>query len=143
MGCAAFAFYVSCRRLRLPSWPGVGDGGLRSWTESLLSTPLAADFGHGPEGAAGGAQLDTEFVFFAYETGCLHFLIVVRSRPLLRAWLGGDGEGAYEQRVCIPAPLAADFGPKEAWLEGLLLPLALAGPACNLKNALLRRRLRC
>ena len=28
----------------------------------------------------------------------------------------------------------------EAWLEGLLLPLALAGPAGDLKNALLRRR---
>ena len=31
----------------------------------------------------------------------------------------------------------------EAWLEGLLLPLALAGPAGDLKNALLRRSLGC
>ena len=31
----------------------------------------------------------------------------------------------------------------EAWLEGLLLRLALAGPAGYLKNALLRRRLGC
>ena len=57
------------------------------------------------------------------------------------AWPGGDGEGAYRLRVCIHVPLAADFGPMEAWLEGLLLLLALAGPAGDLKNALLRRRL--
>ena len=31
----------------------------------------------------------------------------------------------------------------EAWLEGLLLLLALAGPAGYLKNAPLRRRLGC
>ena len=31
----------------------------------------------------------------------------------------------------------------EAWPEGLLLLLALAGPAGDLKNALLRRRLGC
>ena len=31
----------------------------------------------------------------------------------------------------------------EAWLEGLLLRLALAEPAGYLKNALLRRRLGC
>ena len=32
---------------------------------------------------------------------------------------------------------------REAWLEGLLLRLALAEPAGDLKNALLRRRLGC
>ena len=37
----------------------------------------------------------------------------------------------------------ADFCPMEAWPEGLLLLLALAGPAGDLKNALLRRRLGC
>ena len=31
----------------------------------------------------------------------------------------------------------------EAWLEGLLLRLALAGLAGDIKNALLRRRLEC
>ena len=31
----------------------------------------------------------------------------------------------------------------EAWLEGLLLLLALAGPASDLKNPLLRRCLGC
>ena len=76
------------------------------------------------------------------ETGSLLF-IVFPSRPLLRAWPGGDGEGAYGQRVCVPAPLATDFEPIEAWLEELLLSLALAGPAGDLKNALLRRRLGC
>ena len=30
-----------------------------------------------------------------------------------------------------------------AWLEGLLLLLAIAGPAGDLKDALLRRRLGC
>ena len=100
-----------------------------------------------------GAQLDREFAFpasrrrrlrawpggggggAAYETESLLF---IWSRPLLRP--GDNGEGAYGHRVCIPAPLATEFGPMEAWLEGLLLRLALAGPAGDLKNALLRRR---
>ena len=34
---------------------------MRSWTGSLLSTPLAPDSGPGSEWAAGGAQLDGEF----------------------------------------------------------------------------------
>ena len=47
-----FAFYASRRRLR--AWPG-GDGrGALSWTGGLLSTPLAAVFGPGPQGAADG-----------------------------------------------------------------------------------------
>ena len=88
-----------------------------------------------PGGGGGGA---------AYETGSVHF-IVFPSRPLalFRVWLGGDGERAYGQKSCIPAPLAADFGPMMAWLEGLLRRLALADPAGDLKNALLRRRLGC
>ena len=84
-----------------------------------------------PGGGAGGA---------AYETASLLF-IVFGSRPLFRP--GDNGEGAYGQRVCIPAPLATEFGPMEAWLEGLLLRLARAGPAGDLKNALLRRHLGC
>ena len=43
----------------------------------------------------------------------------------------------------IPAPLATEFGPMEAWMEGLLLLLALAGPAGDPNNALLRRSLGC
>ena len=48
-----FALYASRRRLR--ALPGGGSGGLRSWMGSLLSTPLAADFGPGPEAAAEGS----------------------------------------------------------------------------------------
>ena len=57
------------------------------WTGSLLSTPLAADFGPAPEGAA----YSRHFICFP-------------CRPLLRARLGGDGEGAYGQRVCRGGP---------------------------------------
>ena len=41
----------------------------------------------------------------------------------------------------LSSPLAA--AQAEAWLEGLLLLLALAGPAVVLNNALLRRHLWC
>ena len=36
------------------AWPGGGSGGARSWTGSLQSTPLAADFGPRPDGAVEG-----------------------------------------------------------------------------------------
>ena len=54
---------------------------------------------------------------------------------------GGCGErGSLAARLMfLSSPLAA--ARVEARLEGLLLLLALAGPACELKNALLRRRL--
>ena len=52
-----FASYASRRRPR--AWPGGGEP--RSWTEIFLSTPLAADFGTGPEVGRRGAQLDEEF----------------------------------------------------------------------------------
>ena len=51
-----------------------------SWTEILLSTPLAADFEPGPEAAAEGVQLDGEFAVRA-------------SRRRFRAWPGGGGGG--------------------------------------------------
>ena len=85
----------------------------------------------GPGGGGGGA---------AYETGSL-LSIVFGSRSLLRP--GDKGKRANGQRVCIPMPFAAEFGPMEAWLKGLLLRLALAGLAGDTKNALLRRRLGC
>ena len=59
-----FAFYASRRRLW--AWPGGGGGGgARSWTEMFLSTPRAADFGPGPEGAAEGGAAGREFAFQA------------------------------------------------------------------------------
>ena len=46
--------------------------------------------------------------------------------------------------MTLPANLGNKWAARvEAWLEGLLLLLALAGPAGDLKNALLRRRLGC
>ena len=48
-------------------------------------------------------------------------------------------EGLARLFFFLSSPLAA--ARVEVWLEGLLLPLALAGPAGGLKDALLRRRL--
>ena len=47
-----FAFHASHRRHR--AWLGRGGGGARSWTGSLLFTPLVADFGPGPGTAVEG-----------------------------------------------------------------------------------------
>ena len=60
-----------------------------------------------------------------------------------RLWLAGRGCAGKEgpARLFLSSPLAA--ARLEAWLEGLLLRLALAGPAGDLKNALPRRRLGC
>ena len=60
-----------------------------------------------------------------------------------RHWRAGRGGAGKEGpvRLFLSSPLAA--ARVEAWLEGLLLLLALAGPAGDLKNALLRRRLGC
>ena len=57
-----------------------------------------------------------------------------------RLWRAGCGEEGPALLFLSP-PLAA--ARVEAQLEGLLLRLALAGPADYLKNALLRRRLVC
>ena len=51
-GLYRFALYAFRRRRR--ALPGEGVGGARSWTRNSLSTPLATDFGPGPDGAAGG-----------------------------------------------------------------------------------------
>ena len=83
----AFAFYASRRRLRalpggggggaqldrgfafsasrpqLRAWPGGGGGGVLRWTGSLLSTPLAVNFGLGPEGAPEGRPTKRGFCF--------------------------------------------------------------------------------
>ena len=56
----------------------------------------------------------------------------------LADWPGGCGEKWTCAAVSI-IPLAS--ARVRAWLEGPLLLLALAGPASELKNALLRHRL--
>ena len=58
------------------------------------------------------------------------------------AWPGGEGKEGPAVLFLL-SPLAAARG--EAWLQGLLLRLAraLAGPAGDPTNALLRRRLGC
>ena len=58
--------------------------------------------------------------------------------PSLAGWPEGAGKEGPAQ-LFLSSPLAA--ARVEAWLEGLLLLLALAGPAGDLKNALLPRRL--
>ena len=59
-------------------------------------------------------------------------------RRLWRAGRGGAGKEG-PARLFLSSPLAA--AQVEAWLEGLLLLLALAGPAGDLKNALLRHEI--
>ena len=56
--------------------------------------------------------------------------------PSLAGW-PGKLRGKRDLHCCFIHPAAALM---EAWLEGLLLRLALAGLAGYLKNALLRRR---
>ena len=74
----------------------------------LLSTMPLSSFRHGLEGAIDGRPMRLG-VCFSSSFRVAHCL----------AWPGGDGEGAYRLRVCIHVPLAADFGPMEAWLEGV------------------------
>ena len=98
---------------------------------------------------AAGLMLEHMFVFV-----CVCVYVVSEGAPTRRLpptspSLAGPGPGGLTGAVRgrgIPAavsifPLAA--ARLEAWLEGLLLLLALAGPAGYLKNALLRRRLGC
>ena len=78
----------------------------------MLSTPLVADYGPGPEGAAEGrshaAQLEGQFALCA-------------SRRRLRAWPGGGGGGVCSWTgSLLSTPPAADFGPcPEEAAEGL------------------------
>ena len=89
---------------------------MRSWTESLLSTPLDANFGLGRRGRREGAQPEGEFALHA-------------SRCLLRAWPGGGSGGVRSWTgYLLCTPFATDFGPgPEAAAEGQ--PTRRAGPA--------------
>ena len=123
-----FVFYASGSSRRLRALPGGGGGGALSWTGSLLFCLSVPTSGLARAGRRRGAQVDGKFAFYAsrrqlracprgggggaaYETGSQLF-IVFGSRPLLRP--GDNGEGAYGQRVCIPALLSTEFGPMEA-----------------------------
>ena len=99
--------YASSSLLR--AWPGGGSGGARSWTGSLLCTPLAANFGPGPEAAAGRGVC---FVFLSPQTSDLALRrqrrgalldgeISFHSHCRLRAWPGGGSGGALSwTRAC-------------------------------------------
>ena len=63
---------------------------------------------------------------------------VLSTSPSLAGWLGGGGERGTG--AAILAGCSGGLGLVEAWKD-MLLPLALAGPAGDLKNALIRRRL--
>ena len=54
VGLYRFALCASRRQLR--AWPGGDVGGVRSWTGSSLSTPLAANFRPGPEALRNAAR---------------------------------------------------------------------------------------
>ena len=69
--------------------------GPHSWTDIFLSTPVAADFGTGPEAGRRGAQLDEEFC----------------CTPLATDFCPGPDGGAGGRRVCFSTLLAANFEP--------------------------------
>ena len=137
-----FALHASRRRIR--AWLGGGGGGALSWTGSLLSTPLAADFGPGPEAAAGRGVC---FLRLPPSTSGLARrgrrrgaqLEIFLSTP--RAADSGPGPGvggggARSWTGSLPStPLAADFGPRPegavegraAWARSLLFYLSLTG----------------
>ena len=110
-GCAVngeFAFYASCRRLR--AWPGGGGWRVRSWKGSSLPTPLASDFGPGPEGAAERRSAGRGIRFLRLSpparawpgpspgerSGGGAAFSFYASRRRLRAWPGG-GSGALRR----------------------------------------------
>ena len=99
---------------------------MRSWTESLLSTPLAANFGLGRTGRREGAQSDGEFALHA-------------SRCRLRAWPGGGSGGPGVRSwtgYLLCTPFAADFGPgPDVAAEGR--PTRRDGPAGAAQEELL------
>ena len=97
---------------------------------SLVSTLLAVHFGPGPEGAVEGRPTKRGVCFSSSLGVAYCFGLEIMAK-------------GHMDKDFIPAPLATEFGPMAAWLKGLLLRLALAGPAGDPKNALLRRRLGC
>ena len=80
--------------------------GPHSWTDIFLSTPVAADFGTGPEAGRRGAQLDEEFCYAPLATDFgpgpdgaaggrrwTRSLLFYASCRQLRAWPGWGGGG--------------------------------------------------
>ena len=105
---------------------GGGSGGVRSWTGSLLLCASRRRLWAFP-GLRDGESAS-------------HRLSELLNAPGLarRRWR----RGPWTKSV-LSTPLATDFGSMEAWLEGLLLPMSLAGPVSYLKNARLRHCLGC
>ena len=146
-----FSCYGSRRRLR--AWPGGGSGGVHSLTGNSLATPLAANFGPGPEAAAeGGAgsllttPLAANFVpgLEAAAEGCAAgrgvpslFLSLAVAAAGFGPGLESAAEGAlsWTGRL-LSTPLAADFGPgPEAAAEGCaaVWGVALFASRCRLR----------
>ena len=116
--------YASSSLLR--AWPGGGSGGARSWTGNLLCTPLAANFGPGPEAAAGRGVC---FVFLSPQTSDLALRrqrrgalldgeISFHSHCRLRAWPGGGSGGALSWTRACSAVYASRSRLREGAVEG-------------------------
>ena len=109
-----FAFFASRRRLR--AWPGGGGGRVCRWMESLLFMPPR---GLARRGRRRGGIRNGESGF--------HRLWESPTASAWRQWRRGIWTKSLHP--CASRQRASEFGPMEAWLEGLLLRLALAGPA--------------
>ena len=135
---------------------------MRSWTGYWLRTPFAADLGPGPEAAAEGRPSRRAGpAAAAHEEHLLLLQIATASGQLLDKHSSGfESVYFWSQNVrrpddsLLPRHLwragrrgAGKEGPAllflsfnlaaaqvEAWLEGMLLRLALAGPAGDLKE---------
>ena len=124
----------------------------KKWPYTLLASRPG---GSGKGGAPTAAEERHHFrttAGYTYVLVCICILLVSECARLeesllpcrLSGWRAGRGGVGKEgpALLFLSSPLAARVD-SEAWLEGLLLRLALAGPAGYLKNALLRRRLGC
>ena len=116
------SFYAS--RHRPWAWPG--EGGQHSWTEIFLSTPLAADFGTGPEAERTGAQLDEKFCYTPLATDF---------GPGLDGAAGGRAGG---RGVCFSMFLASNFA--LAWMRRWRGALPWRGVCLSIFHSLASRR---
>ena len=106
------AFYGSRRRLR--ALPGGGGGGALSWTGGLLSLPLAANFGPGPEGAAEGCAGGREVCFLRFSQSTSGLARRGRRRGSLR-----NGESAFHRLWESPTASARRQWRRGIWTKSL------------------------